>query len=96
MSRFQVASCYITDPVLFRRPEIGLVKFDIRYVIILKSVQSFEAYVYNVFWLRFANKCVCAESVHLHGQVFRVRGKLLNIVEHGLLHIGFCVLLFRG
>lgn len=52
----QVASRYITDPVLFHRPEVGLVKFDIRYVIMLKAADPLEAYVYNVFWLRFANK----------------------------------------
>ena len=52
----QVASRYITDSVLFFRPEVGLVKFDIRYVILLKSVDPFEAYVYNIFWLRFSNK----------------------------------------
>lgn len=52
----QVASRYITDPVLFQRHEVGLVKFDIRYMILLKSADPVEAYVYNVFWLRFANK----------------------------------------
>ena len=56
----QIASRYITDPVLFHRPELGLVKFDIRYMILLKSVAPLEAYVYNVFWLRFANKYVKA------------------------------------
>lgn len=52
----QIASRYITDPVLFQRPAVGLVKFDIRYMILLKSVDPVEAYVYTVFWLRFANK----------------------------------------
>lgn len=42
--------------MLFQRAEVGLVKFDIRYVILLKSADPVEAYVYNVFWLRFANK----------------------------------------
>ena len=64
---FQVASHYITDPVLFQRPEVGLVKFDIRYVILLKSVDPLEAYVYNVFWLRFANRytaCIYVQYIH--------------------------------
>ena len=39
----QIASRYITDPVLFLMPEAGLVKFDIRYIILLKSVVPAEA-----------------------------------------------------
>ena len=52
----QVACKYITDPVLFHRDEIGLVKFDIRYVVLLVSAQPLTLYSYDTFWLRFANK----------------------------------------
>lgn len=52
----QIVSRYITNPVLFLRPEVGWVKFDYRYVILLSSVKPLELYIYNVFWLRFANK----------------------------------------
>ena len=52
----QVVSKYITNPVLFFRPEIGWVKFDYRYMIMLTSVRPLEMYIYDVFWLRFANK----------------------------------------
>lgn len=52
----KIAQKYIENPVLFERPDIGLVKFDIRYVIILKSVNPTEVYVYNNFFLRFSNK----------------------------------------
>ncbi|CAI2736993.1 unnamed protein product, partial [Dicrocoelium dendriticum] len=52
-----IASRYITDPVLFYRADLRAnVKFDIRYVVLLKSVQPLTLYAYNVFWLRFANK----------------------------------------
>jgi hypothetical protein len=34
---------------------IGLVKFDIRYIIMLRRVAPLEVSVYNRFWLRFAN-----------------------------------------
>lgn len=52
----EIASKYITNPVLFHRPEVGWVKFDYRYVVLLSSVQPLQLYIYNVFWLRFANR----------------------------------------
>ncbi|EDW31660.1 GL11240 [Drosophila persimilis] len=52
----KIAQKYIERPVLFRRTELDCrVKFDIRYVILLKSVQPLEAYVHRKFFLRFAN-----------------------------------------
>uniref|UniRef100_A0A1A7YT33 Tubulin tyrosine ligase-like family, member 12 n=1 Tax=Iconisemion striatum TaxID=60296 RepID=A0A1A7YT33_9TELE len=52
----KVVCKYLEDPVLFSREEAGLVKFDIRYMLMLRSVQPLRLYVYNVFWLRFANR----------------------------------------
>lgn len=53
----KIAQKYIENPVLFDRPEVGgSVKFDVRYVILLSSVNPLEAYVYRNFFLRFANK----------------------------------------
>lgn len=49
---------YLEDPVLFNREEVGMVKFDIRYMLMLRSVQPLHLYAYNVFWLRFANRYV--------------------------------------
>lgn len=57
MSKFiQVACKYITNPVLFHREDVGTVKMDIRYIVLLVSVQPLVVYAYNTFWLRFANK----------------------------------------
>ncbi|VDO06298.1 unnamed protein product [Rodentolepis nana] len=51
-----IASRYITDPVLFYREDISSwVKFDVRYVVYLKSVKPLQLYSHKVFWLRFAN-----------------------------------------
>uniref|UniRef100_A0A8C5H6S7 Tubulin--tyrosine ligase-like protein 12 SET-like domain-containing protein n=1 Tax=Gouania willdenowi TaxID=441366 RepID=A0A8C5H6S7_GOUWI len=52
----KVVCKYLENPVLFDRVEVGLVKFDIRYMLMLRSVQPLRLYAYNVFWLRFANK----------------------------------------
>lgn len=53
----KIVQKYITDPVLFHRLECsGYVKFDIRYVILLKSVKPLKAYAYKNFFLRFSNK----------------------------------------
>ncbi|XP_029018907.1 tubulin--tyrosine ligase-like protein 12 isoform X2 [Betta splendens] len=52
----KVVCKYIEEPVLFNRIEVGLVKFDIRYMLMLHSLQPLRLYAYNVFWLRFANR----------------------------------------
>ncbi|XP_051912413.1 tubulin--tyrosine ligase-like protein 12 [Hippocampus zosterae] len=52
----KVVCKYIEDPVLFKREDVGLVKFDIRYMLMLRSVNPLRLYAYNVFWLRFANR----------------------------------------
>lgn len=52
----KIAQKYIEDPVLFSRPDCGGVKFDIRYVVLLKSVKPLVAYAYRNFFLRFSNK----------------------------------------
>lgn len=52
----KVVCKYLEDPVLFHREDVGLVKFDIRYMLMLRSLQPLRLYAYNVFWLRFANK----------------------------------------
>lgn len=52
----QVVCKYIENPVLFHREDVGMVKFDIRYVVLLRSVKPLKLYIYDVFWLRFSNR----------------------------------------
>uniref|UniRef100_A0A8W7PJZ2 Tubulin--tyrosine ligase-like protein 12 SET-like domain-containing protein n=2 Tax=gambiae species complex TaxID=44542 RepID=A0A8W7PJZ2_ANOCL len=53
----KIAQKYIEHPVLFERAELeASVKFDVRYVLLVKSVDELCAYVYTNFFLRFANK----------------------------------------
>lgn len=52
----KVAQKYIERPLLFYRDDIkARVKFDVRYVILLKSCSPLDLYVYNNFFVRFAN-----------------------------------------
>lgn len=68
----KIAQKYIDKPVLFDRPDIGLVKFDIRYVILLHSVSPTEVYVYNNFFLRFANKSFSLDNFDDYEKHFTV------------------------
>ncbi|XP_007939986.1 tubulin--tyrosine ligase-like protein 12 [Orycteropus afer afer] len=52
----KVVSKYIESPVLFRREDVGLVKFDVRYIVLLRSVTPLQLFAYDVFWLRFSNR----------------------------------------
>ncbi|XP_061389978.1 tubulin--tyrosine ligase-like protein 12 [Musca vetustissima] len=53
----KIAQKYIEDPVLFYRDSLSAkVKFDVRYVVLLKSVKPLEAFVHRKFYLRFSNK----------------------------------------
>ena len=57
---------YIEDPVLFSREEVGMVKFDIRYMLMLRSVRPLRLYAYDVFWLRFANRYNILTYIHIN------------------------------
>uniref|UniRef100_A0A803K6H5 Tubulin tyrosine ligase-like 12 n=1 Tax=Xenopus tropicalis TaxID=8364 RepID=A0A803K6H5_XENTR len=68
----KVVCKYIEDPVLFHRDDVGLVKFDIRYVVLLRSVQPLRLYAYDVFWLRFANRPFALDELDNYEKHFTV------------------------
>jgi len=68
----KIVQKYLHDPVLFERPEIGRVKFDIRYVLLLKSVRPLKVYAYDRFWLRFANHPFDLTRLDLYEKHFTV------------------------
>lgn len=69
----KIAQKYIENPVLFDRLDIGgKVKFDIRYVFLVKSVEPLEAYIYSNFFLRFANKVFSLNNFDDYEQHFTV------------------------
>ncbi|XP_044263913.1 tubulin--tyrosine ligase-like protein 12 [Tribolium madens] len=75
----KIAQKYISNPVLFNRPECGSVKFDIRYVILLKSVKPLKAYVYSEFFVRFANKPFELKDFHDFEKHFTVMNYEQNV-----------------
>lgn len=41
---------------MFLREDVGSVKFDVRYIVLLRSVKPLGLFAYDVFWLRFSNR----------------------------------------
>ena len=77
---------YLHSPVLFDRPEIGQVKFDVRYVLLLKSVSPLKVYAYDRFWLRFANHSVrklliCIATRKFFAQNFVFVGRFVGFFQ---------------
>ncbi|XP_077296850.1 tubulin tyrosine ligase-like 12 [Arctopsyche grandis] len=69
----KIAQKYIENPVLFYRPDCeSKVKFDVRYVILLKSVHPLRLYVYKNFFLRFSNKAFALNNFDEYEQHFTV------------------------
>lgn len=76
----KIAQKYIENPVLFERPEIGNVKFDFRYVILLKNVEDLEVYIYKNFFLRFSNKPFILDDFDSYETHFTVMNYGENLV----------------
>ncbi|KAJ8898299.1 hypothetical protein PR048_003659 [Dryococelus australis] len=82
----KIAQKYIEDPVLFYRPECGNVKFDVRYVVLLKNVHPLNAYVHSKFYLRFANVAFDLDDLQMYEKHFTV----MNYNENSQLHHKLC------
>ena len=78
------------DPVLFDRDEIGMVKFDIRYILLLHSVKPLQVYAYNRFWLRFANQEFELKDLDVYEKHFTV----MNYKEAHLEQVRFLCIFF--
>ena len=51
-----MASRYVEDPVLFDYEESGMIKFDMRYMVLLHSVSPLKISIHRRFNVRFADK----------------------------------------
>ncbi|KAH8393271.1 hypothetical protein KR215_001529 [Drosophila sulfurigaster] len=79
----KIAQKYIERPVLFHRDEFkAQVKFDVRYVILLKSVKPLQAYVHRKFFLRFANRPYSLD----HFDDYEKHYTVMNYQEQAQLH----------
>ncbi|KAI6238085.1 hypothetical protein M3Y99_00735800 [Aphelenchoides fujianensis] len=87
----KLVSKYVENPVLFRRPDNGrLVKFDLRFIVFLRSVEPLDVHVYKHFWPRCAindydlqtlDDIFAHLSVHNYGQ----KEQVLNIRDEEFL-----------
>lgn len=68
----KIACKYIENPVLIHFDDVGDVKFDIRYILLLSSVSPLKLYAYRIFWLRFANKPYSLDSLDDYEKHFTV------------------------
>jgi len=82
----KIVQKYLHDPVLFERPEVGKVKFDVRYVLLLKSIAPLKVYAYDRFWLRFANRPFELNELDVYEKHFTV----MNYNEDANLKQMFC------
>ncbi|EZA59885.1 hypothetical protein DMN91_001120 [Ooceraea biroi] len=78
----KIAQKYVARPVLYSRPGVGRVKFDVRYVLLLKSVKPLRAYAYGNFFLRFANLPFALSNLDTYEQHFTV----MNYIEENPLY----------
>ncbi|RUS90770.1 hypothetical protein EGW08_001481 [Elysia chlorotica] len=69
----KVACKYIENPVLYYREDIGAkVKFDVRYCVLLSSVEPLKLFAYEIFFLRFANQPYSLEDLDVYEKHFTV------------------------
>ncbi|XP_015591188.1 tubulin--tyrosine ligase-like protein 12 [Cephus cinctus] len=68
----KIVQKYISNPVLYTRSDIGKVKFDVRYIVLLKSIKPLKVYAYSNFFLRFANKEFALNNFDVYEQHFTV------------------------
>lgn len=77
----KIVQKYVENPMLFYRPTSnGKVKFDVRYVILLKNVEELEVYVCKQFFLRFANIPFEMNQFDVYEQHFTVMNYNENMV----------------
>ncbi|XAR51089.1 hypothetical protein NMG60_11005624 [Bertholletia excelsa] len=75
----KICQKYIEHPALFRGK-----KFDIRYIVLVRSMDPLEIFLSDVFWVRLANNPYCLDrhsffEYETHFTVMNYRGRLNHI-----------------
>lgn len=78
----KIVQKYISRPVLYNRPNVRQVKFDVRYVVLLKSVKPLRAYAYANFFLRFAKFPFALNNFDVYAQHFTVMNYEKDYKDH--------------
>lgn len=68
----KIVSKYVEDPVLIERDDVGLVKFDLRFVVMLTSVCPLELLVHKKFVVRVSNKIYSLDNLDDYEKHFTV------------------------
>lgn len=77
----KIVQKYVEKPVLFHRPDSGgKVKFDVRYVILVTSVEPLVAHIYKNFFLRFSNIPFAMSEFDIYEKHFTVMNYSENAV----------------
>ncbi|KAL6070558.1 Tubulin--tyrosine ligase-like protein 12 [Balamuthia mandrillaris] len=63
----KIVSKYLSRPALYQGR-----KFDLRFIILLRSVQPLEVYIYRMFWIRVGNKQYSLTDLHDYEKHFTV------------------------
>ncbi|ESO05228.1 hypothetical protein HELRODRAFT_185510 [Helobdella robusta] len=82
----KVACLYIDDPVLLSRKDVGLVKFDLRFIVMLISLQPLKLAVHKKFLIRVANREFSMRNFDEYEQHFTV----MNYKPGAKMHIIAC------
>ncbi|CAH1799086.1 unnamed protein product [Owenia fusiformis] len=78
----KIVSKYIEEPVLFYRDDLSIqVKFDIRFHVLLASVNPLKIYVYEYFLVRFSQKPFSLDHFDEHEKHFTVHRYEQNVIN---------------
>ncbi|CAF1387268.1 unnamed protein product [Rotaria sordida] len=76
----KLACKYVSNPFLLKISDIegNRVKFDVRYILLLRSIRSLKLYVHKIFWLRYVNKPFSMKELDDHETHFTIMDYRVN------------------
>ncbi|CAF4111917.1 unnamed protein product [Rotaria sordida] len=76
----KLACKYVSNSFLLKISDIegNRVKFDVRYILLLRSIRPLKLYVHKIFWLRFVNKPFSMKELDDHETHFTIMDYRVN------------------